>query len=217
MEKEYNFKQSEKRAIPHTSKGSGFSCLNSHKDNDNYKLRNTIDWIVEHIKSENGINPSNEILDIFKENNWLYSGIIYRGIHWGNYYELYDSPDGKFKLGNSFTTTNKISSWTKNKKIALCFAGIGAYDTFVLSLSNSKFTFSQRFCIKMKYYDGTGIVIKAKIKNGLDIQKAIIELEKTNLENYLMKNIPMLAESEILVLKPIKSKIIAYPNILFCK
>lgn len=31
MEKEYNFKQSEKSAIHPTSKGSGFSCLNSHK------------------------------------------------------------------------------------------------------------------------------------------------------------------------------------------
>jgi len=174
-----------------------------------YNLRNTIDWITLHMRSESGIEPDTEVINMFKKNDWLYAGIVYRGIH---------NPDNKFKIGDKFIIEKKFSSWTKNKKIASCFAAIGAYDIFVLSDNNSKFTFKERLCMRMKYYgDKNGIVIKAKIKNGLNIEQAIIEIEETKLGWYLLQNMPMLAESEILSLKPVKGKVILHFNDAYCK
>ena len=80
-------------------------------------MKLVIDWMDAHMRSQSGVEPSTEVQKIFKDNNWIYKGSIYRGIHWGSYYEPYSSPHGNFKI-NDKIKTRKFTSWTRNKNTA---------------------------------------------------------------------------------------------------
>ena len=168
-----------------------------------------INWLKRHMRSQRGVKPSLKTISIFKKNNWLYTGYVYRGIHWGSYYKPFTSSKGKFKIGNRFVTTKDFSSWSRIMKIAASFAAVGAYDDFILS-DNPYFTLKQRICMRIKQYGGAGIIVRTSIIKGLDITKAITAIEKTELEGYLSGKIPMLHEAEILVLKPNSGEILKH-------
>lgn len=168
-----------------------------------------INWLDKHMRSQIGIKPSLKNISIFKKNNWLYTGYVYRGIHWGSYYKPYTSSKGKFKIGDRFTTPKDFSSWSRVMKIAASFAAVGAYDDFILS-DNPYFTLKQRICKRVKYYGGAGIIVRTSIIKGLDITKAITAIEKTELEGYLSGKIPMMHEAEVLILKPITGEILKH-------
>jgi len=178
------------------------------------EIKILINWLNRHIRSQIGTKPSPKIINIFKKNNWLYTGYGYRGIHWGSYYEPYTSPRGRFKINDKYVVSKAFSSWTKNMKIAASFAVVGAYDSFIIH-NNPYLTLKQRICKRLKQYGGAGIILKAYIRGGLDIDKAINNIEKNELGNYLLQELPILFESEVVVLKPIMSKVFRHyhPNL----
>lgn len=178
-----------------------------------------IDWISHHIRSQSGIKPSEEILEIFRKYNWIYNDYAYRGIHWGSYYKPFTSPYGDFTIGGNFDEPNKeLSSWTKSKKVAASFAAIGAHDKWILSDNKYFPSLNKRICKRIKMYNGAGIVVKANISNGIDIQKSIHEIESIGgrIASYLDKMLPSLYESEVLVLNQIHGKIIKHYHEKLC-
>lgn len=183
------------------------------------ELISVINWISHHIRSQSGIKPSEKILEIFKKYNWMYNDYAYRGIHWGSYYKPFTSPYGDFKMYENVKELNKeLSSWTKSKEIAASFAAIGAHDRWIISDNKYFPTLKQRVCNKVKIYGGAGIIIKTNISDGLDIQKAIYELENVGgrISSYLDKKLPSLYESEVLVLNQIHGKIIEHYHEKLC-
>ena len=179
------------------------------------KMKLVIDWMNEHMRSISGVEPSTKVQKTFKDNNWIYKGTIYRGIHWGSYYELYNSPHGSFKI-NDKIKTRKFTSWTRNKNMASSFAAIGANDFWIVNDNNTYFPhIHDRICKQIKEYGGAGILIKGETQQGLDIDKAITEIEKTEWEYYLNDTIPMMFESEILTTRDITGKLIKHfhPNL----
>lgn len=73
-------------------------------------LRTLINWLSRHMRSQTGVKPSVKTISIFKKNNWLYTGYVYRGIHGGSYYKPFTSSKGKFKIGDRFTNSKDFSS-----------------------------------------------------------------------------------------------------------
>ena len=94
-------------------------------------------------------------------------------------------------------------------RVAASFAAVGAYDSFVIS-DNPYFIFTQRVCEGLRRYGGAGIIVRASVTKGLNIKKAIIAIEKTELGNYLLERIPDFNEKEVLVLKPIIGEILRH-------
>ena len=179
-------------------------------------IKTLINWLKRHMRSQRGKKPSLKTINLFKKNNWLYTGYIYRGIHWGPLHKPYTSPKGKFKIGDKFTETKDFSSWTKSMRVAASFAAVGAYDNFVIS-DNPYFTLTQRACEGLRRYGGAGIIIRAVVTKGLDIKKVINAAEKTELGNYMFERIPDFNEKEVLVLKPISGEILKHYHPDLCK
>ena len=179
-------------------------------------LKTLVNWLNRHMRSQIGVKPSLKTINIFKKNNWLYTGYVYRGIHWGSYYKPYTSSKGKFKIGDRFIVSKDFSSWTKNMRVAASFAAVGAHDSFIID-DTPRFTLKQLICRRVKEYGGAGIVVRVSVTKGLDITKAITAIEKTELGDYMLGKIPGLYESEVLVLKPITGEILKHYHPDLCK
>ena len=179
-------------------------------------IKTLINWLNRHMRSQNGIKPSLKTINIFKKNNWLYIGYVYRGIHWGSFYKPYMSSKGKFKIGDRYNISKDFSSWTRSMRVAASFAAVGAHDSFIID-DSPRFTLKRLICRRVKEYGGAGIVVRASVSKGLDITKAIAAIEKTELGDYMRGKIPGLYESEVLVLRPITGEILKHYHPGLCK
>lgn len=178
-------------------------------------ILSVISYLWHHIVSR-GERPTAEIIKIFKENNWTYTGKIYRGLHW-SYGNLYELPTGqKFKIGDKVTEPYNFSSWTTDKLVAISFAASGDYDNNIL---NPNISFSESMAAARDW--GTwskvsGIVVEAYAKNDISIQKAYDELKKRkDLFKYFKKFAKVIfstqrPESEVLMLAPVQAKILIH-------
>jgi len=89
-------------------------------------LIEVIDWLNDHIRSQNGIYPSKNVIKTIKKYGWTYNGKVYRGIQ------------GNFNL-NRIKIEKPFSSWTKSKNVAISFALTGGYDDWLINDNNLKF------------------------------------------------------------------------------
>lgn len=169
------------------------------------EVRTFFDWLIEHKQSEKPIPPPQKVMNIAAKYKWIYNGFAYRGIKIKDFNiyhgrkivltELKGKGLLKKKKGDKIQYRSfRRESWTKSKKIAVSFA-----------ISNMPQSFASRKILVQhaKYERTRGIVIKGRIKNGLDIEKAIrfIENEATyqeNLYHYLGQMPGFGTEGEIL-------------------
>ena len=130
---------------------------------------------------------------IAKKYGWLFNGHVYRGL---KLYTSYDKDKRimKKKKGDKIRyKSKKFESWTTNKIIAISF-----------TIGNQPSYLKRKVIIEQaKRYHRQGIVIKVRIKNGLDITKAIDKIEKEEEYNknlgYYLGKMPMFGtEGEIL-------------------
>jgi hypothetical protein len=157
-------------------------------------IRVFFEWLIKHKRSESGIRPTMEIVSISKKYDWLYSGFAYRGL------KLYKSDDEakksmKKKIGDKIIYKKEgYKSWTKNKGTAI---------DFVVGNNTGISGLDRKIIIEHAKREGKrGIVIKGKIKIGIDIPKAINKTEKeaTYQESlhYYLDKMPMFgSEGEI--------------------
>lgn len=187
--------------------------------NKEKELRDVVDWMFYHISSATGMRPDKQIIEIFKKNNWLYDGKIYRGLHWGSYYAPFDSPFGRFKLGQEIEERKDYSSWTKNKNVAASFAASGAHDSWIISENEYFKSLDARVCKKIKRDGGAGIILSTKTSYSMDVQLARNTIENFGgeISAYIDRRLPGLYEAEVLVLHQIRSKIIKHFHPKLCK
>jgi len=157
-------------------------------------IRTFFEWLNKHKRSESGIQPNTEIISISKKYGWLYNGFAYRGL------KLYafDDEDKKImkkKIGNKMRYEMKgYKSWTKNLRTAI---------NFIVGNNTGTSGLDRKIIVEYaKRERKQGIVIKGKIKNGINIPKAINKTEKeaTYQENlrYYLDKLPMFgSEGEI--------------------
>ncbi|KKN38227.1 hypothetical protein LCGC14_0755350 [marine sediment metagenome] len=160
---------------------------------DEKDIRIFFEWLIKHKRSEHVVIPSQQIMLIAKKYGWLFNGYVYRGL---KLYTVYDKDKRimKKKKGDKIRyKSKKFESWTTNKMVATSF-----------TIGNQPQGLKRKVIIEQaKRYGQRGIVIKVRIKNGLDIPKAINKVEKEaeyqeNLDYYLGK-MPMFgSEGEIL-------------------
>lgn len=129
------------------------------------KLRYFARWLERHQRLY--IRPSGMIISISRGRGWIYSGTVYRGVRWGTYrYKPYDSPYGKFKVGDELSIPKEQVSWTKFIEVAYAF-----------SIFNRFLPFPRETLLKYSESHGyAGIVLEGEITNGLDFDKAEVEL-----------------------------------------
>lgn len=152
-----------------------------------------INWTIRHKRSESGIAPPQHIIDIARKYNWFYSGYAYRGLQTYSWDDRYKRVMKKKKGDKMIYKSRKYQSWTKSKHIAVCF-----------TVGNHPLSLSRSVIVKnAKRYRSRGIVIKGRIENGLDVNKALSDLEKMAETNQIvsrdLSNMPGFgSEKEIL-------------------
>lgn len=126
-----------------------------------------IHWTIKHKRTESGITPPQYIIDIAKKYDWFYSGFAYRGLEMHSWNDKHKIIIKKKKGDKMRYESKEHESWTKDKHIAIPFS-VGNYASFL----------SRSVTIKnARFFGSHGIVIKGRIKNGLDIAKALSDLE----------------------------------------
>jgi len=156
-------------------------------------VRVFFDWLIKHKRSESVVIPNQKVMFIAKKYGWLFNGHVYRGLKLHSWVDK-DKMIMRKRKGDKIRYKSKeYESWTTNKGIATSFT-IG---------NQPKYLERKYIVLEAKRYGRQGIVIKVRIKKGLDIPKAINKVEKEaeyqeNLHYYLGK-MPMFgSEGEIL-------------------
>ena len=166
----------------HTNKLNGSANMN----NDiKYFLDWTLRWqSYEKQDYEKRVNITKRIINIFTKNNWLYTGIAFRGIQ-------LRTKENKYRINQTIVIPG-IKSWSKSNDIAYIAAELG--DGYY----------------KSPYGVYHGIIIESILINALDLHKALNEITQNDeyYEYYYSKTEIGNHEKEVITTSNIKGKII---------
>lgn len=146
------------------------------------ELRYFASWLSRH-QREYAL-PTRRVLRIAKQMGWLYSGEVYRGITWGEYlYAPYAGPLGVMRIRRKVSLPSEVKPWTKYLDVALAF-----------TVFNRAVPVPSRGWLigYSKRAGAVGAVLRGRIEDGLDIDKASEELYRRHLA------LPFPLEGEVL-------------------